>query len=229
MSGRSDHLISVLIAFHNRAEYLDEAVRSVLADTSAALEVVMIDDGSTDGAEVVAASFADRAVVVRQEHRGCAAAWNLGLDRTRGDLVAFCDSDDIWLPCHTGVLLDALDADPSVGVVFGRTTEFISPELDPDHLVTRAPHDECVAPLSGAMLARRAVFDAVGRFDEALRQGFWFDWYARLVDLGVKTADVDARVLRRRLHMQNSSIVQPEHLREYARALHASLVRRRAQ
>jgi glycosyltransferase involved in cell wall biosynthesis len=220
--------VSVLVAFHNRAEYLEESVRSVFADTSAALEVVLIDDGSTDGAEVIAASFADRAVVVRQEHRGCPAAWNLGLDRARGDLIAFCDSDDIWTADRTSVLVDALGADPTLDAVFGLVTEFVSPELAPDQVVTRAPHDVSRGPVSGAMLARRTVFDRVGRFDESLRHGFWFDWYARLVDAGVRTADVDAVVLRRRLHTQNMSIVQSDLLSEYARALHGALVRRRA-
>jgi len=72
-------IVSVLMSVYNRAEYVDEAVRSVLADTSATHELVVIDDGSTDGADVIAAAYADRAVFLRQDHRGCAAAWNLGL------------------------------------------------------------------------------------------------------------------------------------------------------
>ena len=78
------------------------------------------------------------------------------------------------------------------------------------------------------MLVRRAVFDMVGPFDADLRQGHWFDWYSRFVDAGVRAAEIDDVVLRRRIHSQNSSIVQSEMLGEYARALHASIVRRRA-
>jgi glycosyltransferase involved in cell wall biosynthesis len=225
----SDRVVSVLMSIYNRAEYVEEAVESVLADTSATHELVMIDDGSTDGADAIAASYADRAVILRQEHRGCAAAWNLGLRHARGDYVTFCDSDDVWVPGHTGALLDALDARPDVGVACGITTEFISPELDVASLPTRAPYDESRALVGGALVARRAVFDAVGTFDEGLLQGYWFDWHSRFVESGVPVTQVETVVLRRRIHNYNSSIVQSDMLGEYARALHASLVRRRAR
>jgi len=221
-------VVSVLMSVYNRAEYVDEAVRSVLADTSATHELVVIDDGSTDGADVIAAAYADRAVFLRQDHRGCAAAWNLGLRHARGEYITFCDSDDVWMPRHTGPLRTALDASPDVDVVIGVTTEFLSPELDPDAHVTRAPHDGRRAPVGGAMLARRAVFDTVGPFDDGLLQGYWFDWYTRFVDIGLCAKFIDDVVLRRRIHDRNSSIVQSEMLGEYARALHASIVRRRA-
>jgi len=223
-----ERVVSVLMSIYNRAEYLEDAVCSVLADTSATHELLLIDDGSTDGAEVIAQSFADRAVVLRQDHRGCPSAWNLGVAHARGDFITFCDSDDLWTPGHTGPLLELLDARPDIDVVFAITTEFVSPELDAEALATRAPYDAQRAPVGGAMLARRAVFDTVGAFDETLLQGFWFDWYARLVDAGVSMAEIDAVVLRRRIHNQNSSVVQSDLLGEYARALHSSLVRRRA-
>jgi glycosyltransferase involved in cell wall biosynthesis len=223
----ADPVVSVLMSIYNRAQYVEEAVHSVLADATATHELVLIDDGSSDGADVIAASFSDRAVVLHQDHRGCAAAWNLGLAHARGDFITFCDSDDAWMAGHTGPLLDVLEARPEVDVAIGLITEFVSPELDAERLATRTPYDEQRAPVGGTMLARRAVFDTVGGFDERLLQGYWFDWYARLVDAGVRTAEVDAVVLRRRIHDQNSSLVQPQLLGEYARALHASIVRRR--
>jgi glycosyltransferase involved in cell wall biosynthesis len=166
-------------------------------------------------------------VFLRQDHRGCAAAWNLGLQHARGAYVTFCDSDDVWMPVHTAPLLAALDAHPDVDAVIAVTTEFVSPELDPDTLVTRAPYDASRSPVGGAMLFRRAVFDTVGPFDAQMRQGYWFDWWRRFVDAGVRSVEIDDVVLRRRIHNANSSILQSEMLGEYARALHASIVRRR--
>jgi glycosyltransferase involved in cell wall biosynthesis len=220
--------VSVLMAVYNRAGYVEEAIESVLDDHGATHELVIIDDGSSDGAEAIIASYADRAVVLEQDHRGCPAAWNLGLQHARGDYVTFCDSDDVWMPDHTSPMLAVLAADPDVDVVVGVTTEFVSPELDGESLVTREPLDVSRAPVGGAILARRAVIDAVGPFDEGLLQGFWFDWYSRLVDSRARLAAVDEIVLRRRIHDQNSSLVQSQMLGEYARALHASIVRRRA-
>jgi len=216
------------MSVYNRAAYVEDAVRSVLADPSAVHELLLIDDGSTDGTETIAAAFADRAIMLRQEHRGCAAAWNLGLQHARGEYVTFCDSDDLWMPLHTGPLLAALEPRPDVDAVIGVTTEFVSPELDSESLVARAPYVASRAPVGGAMLFRRSVFDRIGAFDDSLRQGFWFDWYSRFVDADCPTAEIDDVVLRRRIHDQNSSIVQSEMLGEYARALHASIARRRA-
>ena len=224
---REHAVVSVLMSIYNRAEYVDEAVRSVLAETTAEHELLMVDDGSTDGADAIAAAYANRAVFLRQDHRGCAAAWNLGLQHARGAYVTFCDSDDLWMPVHTGPLLAALEAHPEAEAVIAVTTEFVSPELDPESLVTRAPYEASRGPVGGAMLFRRAVFDTVGPFDAAMRQGYWFDWWRRFVDAGVRSVEIDDVVLRRRIHTSNSSIVQSEMLGEYARALHASIVRRR--
>ena len=225
---RRDGVVSVLMSIYNRAEYVDEAVRSVFDDASATHQLVMVDDGSTDGADAIAVGYADRAVFVRQNHRGCAAAWNRALQHASGEYVTFCDSDDTWMPLHTGPLLAVLDARPDIDAVIGVTTEFVSPELDATSLATRAPYDATRGPVGGAMLFRRTVFDVVGPFDEDLLQGYWFDWYRRFVDAGIRTAEIDDVLLRRRIHNENSSIVQSEMRGEYARALHASIVRRRA-
>jgi glycosyltransferase involved in cell wall biosynthesis len=225
----SNHVVSVLMSVYNRAGYLDEAVRSVLATEGTELDLVLVDDGSTDGSAQRAAEYGDRITLMLQDHAGCAAAWNLALDHARGDLIGFCDSDDVWTPEHVPALAAALDTDEVLGAVFGLVTEFVSPELATAEIVTRAPYAASTARLSGAMLVRRSVFDLVGRFDVSLRQGYWFDWYARLIDAGVSIADVDRVVLHRRLHTGNSSVVQREHHGEMARALHASLVRRRTR
>ena len=219
--------VTVIVAFHNRADYLEEAIRSVLAEPYAGIDVVLVDDGSTDRAPEVAAGFGPPTRVVRQDQAGCAQAWNTGLEHARGDFVAFCDSDDLWEPGRTAALLAPFRADPATAVVFGHMTEFVSPELDPASLAVRAPHTDVVGPLAGAMVARRSVFDEVGLFNPALRQGYWVDWYARLRERSPRTVIVPQVVLRRRLHATNSSVVQRELIGEFAHVLHASLKRRR--
>src|SRR5262245_9514942 len=94
----SDGVVSVLMSVFNRSGYVEEAIESVLADPGATHELVIIDDGSSDGAQSIVGSYADRAVVLEQDHRGCPAAWNLGLQHAIGDYVTFCDSDDVWMP-----------------------------------------------------------------------------------------------------------------------------------
>ena len=219
--------MSVIVAFHNRAAYLDEAIRSVLADAHNGLEVVLVDDGSTDGASEVAAGFGPPTRVIRQDHAGCAAAWNAALEHARGEFVTFCDSDDLWEPGRTAAMAAPFAADPETTVVFGHVTEFVSPELDRASLAVRTPQTGVVGTIAGAMVARRSAFDEVGAFDTTLRQGYWIDWYARLAERNYRTVIVPEVVLRRRLHETNSSVVQRDQMGDFAHALHASIKRRR--
>ena len=107
--------VSVVIPTYNRARWLTEAVASALAQTVPPLEVLIVDDGSTDDTEAVAATFAPPVRYIRQRNAGVAAARNRGIREARGDLVALLDSDDVWEPSKLAVQLAVLDAHPEVG------------------------------------------------------------------------------------------------------------------
>jgi glycosyltransferase involved in cell wall biosynthesis len=222
--------VSVVVAFHDRVAYLAEAIRSVLAEAvTVPLDVVLVDDGSTDGSAEAARSFVPPARYLRQPNQGCASAWNAGLAAASAEFVAFCDSDDVWVAGRLERMLAPFVRDPSTEVVFGRVDEFVSPELDPSHLSVRAPRTDTFAPLAGTMLARRAVFERVGLFDAGLVQGYWVDWYARMRDAELNTVVIPDVVLRRRLHRTNSSLERRDQMGEFARALHQKLTRRRSR
>lgn len=90
-------MVSVIIPTYNRAKVLSESIRSVLDQTCSDLELLVIDDGSTDNTDDLIRSFSDkRLVYLKQLHQGACAARNLGIEKSRGDYVAFNDSDDIW-------------------------------------------------------------------------------------------------------------------------------------
>jgi glycosyltransferase involved in cell wall biosynthesis len=90
--------VSVVIPCFNAASFLEETLRSVLAQTHAPVEVIVVDDGSTDGSAAVAAAFGPKVHVITQENRGESAARNVGMDHCRGDWIAFLDADDVWQP-----------------------------------------------------------------------------------------------------------------------------------
>jgi glycosyltransferase involved in cell wall biosynthesis len=91
-------LVSVIIPTYNQAQYLVEAVESVLAQTYKNIEIIVVDDGSTDGTEEVLSPYMDRIRYFYQENRGCAAARNVGIRHARGKYLSFLDHDDIFLP-----------------------------------------------------------------------------------------------------------------------------------
>jgi glycosyltransferase involved in cell wall biosynthesis len=109
--------ISVIIPTYNYARYLREAVDSALGQTYAPIEVIVIDDGSTDATPEVLASYGDRIRVIRQKNQGVAVARNAGIASARGKYLAFLDSDDIWYPRKLELQIARFDADPSLGLV----------------------------------------------------------------------------------------------------------------
>lgn len=124
--GRSRPLVSVVIPTYNRVEYCRAAVRSAIAQTYRPVEVVVVDDGSTDETPEVFASARDPVVYVRQANSERAAARNRGVAEAKGDYVAFLDSDDFWEPRHIERSVELLAAHPRAALAFGRavyTTE----------------------------------------------------------------------------------------------------------
>jgi glycosyltransferase involved in cell wall biosynthesis len=114
-------MVSVIIPTHDRAAVVVRAIDSVLDQEGAAVEVIVIDDGSSDGTgELLASRYAgdDRVVYVPQPQQGVAAARNTGLARARGDLIAFLDSDDVWRPGKLALQLACLERLPEVGMIW---------------------------------------------------------------------------------------------------------------
>jgi glycosyltransferase involved in cell wall biosynthesis len=220
--------VSVVIPAYNRERYLAEAISSVLAQGLDGTEVIVVDDGSTDGTAAAATRFPGVACL-RLQHRGAAAARNAGIAAAGGELLAFLDSDDLWAPGKLASQLARLQERPEVGLVSGLVEEFVSPEL-PAALAARLSPAPGPRPawLAGAMLVRRAAFAAVGMLDETLRVGEVVDWLARARELGVRGDVVPRVVLRRRLHDGNLGRGGVSQRLDYARVVKARLDRARA-
>jgi glycosyltransferase involved in cell wall biosynthesis len=210
--------ISVVVTFWNREQYLADAIESVLAQPHD-VELLLVDDGSTDASVAIARGFAPPARLIQQENQGAAGASNTGVRNATGEFVAFCDSDDLWTSARLDSQLAALALDPALDLVFGHAEEFLSPEIDPATVRTRALRGTIPATVPSAALVRKAVFDRVGPFDEALRNGAWVDWYARVRGAGARECIVPDVVMRRRIHTQNNFAVSDDAALGYLRAL----------
>lgn len=122
-------LVSVILPVYNRAWCVERAIRSVLAQTYRPLELIVVDDGSTDGTREVVERFGASLTLLVQERAGAYPARNLGLRHARGELVAFADSDDAWLPDRLAVQVPLMRR-PEVGLVFGDTIHVSEPRPD---------------------------------------------------------------------------------------------------
>lgn len=167
--------VSVVMAVHNGEAYVAEAVSSVLSQEHEHLDLILVNDGSTDGTESVLTSFDDRRIIlVSQEQSGVAPARNRGLREARGELVAFIDHDDVWFPDKLRRQVEVF-ADPEVGLVGSLMnylgdrgpTRATAGERADDQLDRIAAAKLMPFPLS-SIVARRVLIEQVGGFDEGL-------------------------------------------------------------
>jgi glycosyltransferase involved in cell wall biosynthesis len=110
--------VSVILPVYNRSASVARAIESVLAQTYRDYELIVVDDGSTDDTRRVVDSFGDRLIVLEQPHAGAYVARNLALRHARGELIAFIDSDDVWLAERLELQVPLMER-PEVGLVFG--------------------------------------------------------------------------------------------------------------
>jgi glycosyltransferase involved in cell wall biosynthesis len=182
-----DPRVSVIVPTFNRAALLVEAIDSVLAQQGVAFELIVVDDGSTDGTPDVLADYGSRITVIRQENRGVSAARNRGVAAGRGELIAFLDSDDLWRPGKLRTQVAYMDAHPELGIcqteeIWIRDGRRVNPRLR--HRKTAGIFFErslelCLVSPSAVML-RRELFKAVGGFDEDLPACEDYDLWLRI-------------------------------------------------
>lgn len=120
---RDQRLVSVVIPCYNGAIYLDEAIESVLAQEYDPLELIVVDDGSTDESGAVASQYRE-VRLISMPHSGVGATLNVGVRHALGELLAFLDADDRWLPDKLALQVPVLEGDPDVDMVFGHMRQF---------------------------------------------------------------------------------------------------------
>ncbi|MGH7786049.1 MAG: glycosyltransferase family 2 protein [Candidatus Binatia bacterium] len=182
--------VTVIIPAYNRERYIGEAVASVLAQTAGDLELLVVDDGSTDGTAAVVAGIADpRVRLLSGAHQGISAAMNRGVAAARGTYLARCDSDDMWLPDLLATLLPVLEATPGLAAASGRGETTDAGGRPTGRLLGTAPRfrDDALCSLlwddftcNIATVARRSCVEAIGGYDESLPANEDWDLWLRL-------------------------------------------------
>jgi Glycosyltransferases involved in cell wall biogenesis len=197
--------ISTIMAVYNTERYIAQALDSVLAQTLPSDEIIVVDDGSTDGTVDVLRAFATRVRIIRQQNQGPPRALNVAITASTGDTFAFLDGDDLWLPDKLQIQSAALSAEEDLEAVFGAVQQFVSPDLDPkamrEYIVPDGPQPGIS---KNALLIRRDAFERIGRFKEEHRASDFFDWYARANVLGLRWRMLPEVVALRRHHSGNT-------------------------
>jgi len=184
---KSMPLVSVVIPCYNQGRFLGEAIESVLRQGHRRLEIIVVDDGSTDDTSQVAGKYPG-VRLVRQENRGLSAARNAGIEASAGDYLVFLDADDLLLPCALEAGVNCLDEHPDCAFVYGHYRLITADGFAMSSPPARAVDEEYYLNMlrsnyigmPATVMYRRAVFAAVGRFDTSRAACEDYDLYLRI-------------------------------------------------
>lgn len=221
--------VSVLIPTWNREEYLGEAIESVLAQTYRDFEIVVVDDGSTDGTAELVKRY-DQVRYVWQPHSGIPAARNRALEEARGELIAWLDSDDLYAPTKLEKQVAYLDTHPECQIVFclpvgfsGIAYRSMTHSQQKLTDVYGAAYKRCLP----AACIRETLFAQYGKFLPDYSRGEDTEWIARICIGGVDIGHcLMERLYRARIHdsqvSHRTDIPSKKYLKIYADAIRSA-------
>jgi len=206
-------LASVVIPSYNASRFIDQTVNSVLAQTYPNIEIVIVDDGSSDNTEEIVRKFGKRVVFHKQANTGVSGARNKGFELSSGEYVCFLDADDWLFPNTIAEKVQLMESNPSLGIVYGQvevTDEHLNPtgeKLYPiggKNVVELLCRFKWPIPCPSNVLFRREVLDRVGLFDSQLSTSADYDMWLRVCK-EYETGVVPKLSVRYRKHGSNMS------------------------
>jgi len=229
--------ISCIVPVYNGERFLGEALESILAQTYQNLEVIVVDDGSTDGIAAVAWQFGGRIRYHRQVNVGAPMARDEGIRLATGELVAFLDADDLWHPEKLARQWARFEARPELDLCFTHVEHFWVAEMEEEakRFQNHRLSQKLPSYLTQALLVRRRLFQSVGTFNTGLKFADAKDWILRAAHLGVVMEMLPEALWYRRMHQANGSMesdtrqMTTKMQEALLKVVRNSLIRRRAQ
>jgi GT2 family glycosyltransferase len=211
----------------NQAQYLEATIRSVRRQSHRQIEHIVVDGGSTDGTHDLLRRLADGGSMrwMSEPDEGMYDAINKGLALTTGDVLAYLNSDDAWLPWAVETVLRVFDERPEVEVVFGDGIKIDEPSgvqrlrlFPPFDRVRLANHESIMQP---AVFWRRSLFERIGGFDSGMRYVADLDYWLRAAAAGARIEHVNEVIAIERIHEARLSSAQKDRMAAEDRAMRA--------
>lgn len=202
-------LVSVIIPVFNAEQFIGEAVENVLSQNYPALEIIIINDGSTDNSEAIIKNLPVDIRYFSQDNCGPSAARNKGIQDASGEFITFLDADDIWHPLKLQIQIDYLQKNHSIMLTLSKINNFVEPgcNIHPDKLQSILKNEQINL---ASLVAHKAVFDQIGGFNPHYHVSEDFDWITRAKDAGIPMVILPEVLLQRRIHNFNISFTQPQ-------------------
>jgi glycosyltransferase involved in cell wall biosynthesis len=225
----TENLVSVIVPAYNAASFLPKAIASIDRQGYHPLEIIVIDDGSTDNTAEVVRGLPSVSHYFHQENKGPSAARNVGLKHAKGAFIAFLDSDDEWPAGKLELQLARFHADPGLEVVLGRIQYISLPgamELD----LPFETEDRTLTHVHlGSGVYRKSVFDRIGLFEESLRYSEDVDWFMRAREEDISMVILGNVTLLYQLHAGNMTREMTAERSNLGIVMRRSLERRRSR
>jgi glycosyltransferase involved in cell wall biosynthesis len=229
-------LVTCIVPVFNGERFIAEALESILAQDYRPIEIVVVDDGSTDNTPDVVRGFGDRVRYFRQSNSGAPTARNCGLLLGRGEFLAFLDADDLWHREKLSRQMARFEARPELDLCITHLQRFWVAQLQTEQ--QRFEGHRFAERLPGyvtqTLLARHRLFDTVGPFDTSRRVGDPMDWFLRAAEQGAVMELLPDLLVYQRMHENNLSVetgtrrMKPIMQDSILHVIKASLDRRRA-
>ena len=226
-----DHpVVSCIVPVFNGERYVREALESIHGQSYRPLEIIVVDDGSTDNSKAVITNMRIPITYVEQSNLGPAAARNHGISLASGEFVAFLDADDLWHREKLTKQMAMFLANPDLEVCITHLSHFTDTTHGREDLLYQGQRrlNDIPGYVTQTLLTKRTTFEKVGVFDQTLRNGDAHDWFVRVADLGVAVELMPEVLVYRRMHSTNFSRQKVSAtLDEHLKIIKASLDRRR--
>jgi glycosyltransferase involved in cell wall biosynthesis len=219
-------LVSVIIPVYNGQQYLAAAIDSVLEQDYRPLEIIVVDDGSTDESARIAQSYSE-VLYLYQANGGAAAARNTGIAAAHGEIIAFLDHDDLWTPNKLQVHVTYLLEHPEVAFTISTGVIYLDEGVERPEWLSA---EELVHPqqLLGALVVHKETFNELGELDTTFKVAEDTEWLMRARDAGHPWTVLPEPVVLRRVHGDNlSTRFRGQHQLSMLRALQKSAQRKR--
>jgi len=206
-------LVSVIIPVYNQEKYIQECVESVINQDYKKIEIIVVDDGSTDGTADILKSFGDQIKYIRQENQGPAASVNTGIKTSKGSLICWFGSDDVYMTNKISEQVDFLLKEPSISIAY---SDYIMIDSNGSKLmdvqVPYPPFEQFARSLlirnfinGSTVIMRKECIDAVGDYDETLRADPDGDMWFRMLKHGYRFGHISKPLVKYRWHSSNVS------------------------
>ncbi len=223
----SNHQVSVIIIVKNGERFLASAIDSVLRQDYGLYEIIIVDGHSTDSTAKIARSYPDIRYI-QQKNSGVSEAYNLGIECANSELISFLSHDDLWTFDKLTSQVTYMTQHPEVHYTIAMVKFFLEPGVVPPagfrKELLEGTH---VGRIMETLVARKSVFEQVGKFDTGLNTAEDVDWYSRANDLKIPMAVIPNVLLHKRIHDRNISLNVDENNQNLLGALRQSIRRKK--